>query len=247
MKYIRSFIASLSICLLLLTSCVTWAEDINIATFSLDTLQVDSAIAVMTPIYKRIGYDMSVIRFPGKRSLVEANSGTTGGELVRIAAIEDSYPNLVRIPYAIGSLRVMAMTQSGQHAINERSSMIDKRIGILRGVKILDTLTQGIKREVVNSIDSLFEILLNGRVDAILFSEPDMVKYITDHDLAERVTMGEQAILEIDLYHFVHKSSSDITKRLSKEMKMMKESGELELLVESAHSYKHCTSNVVSN
>jgi hypothetical protein len=247
MKYIRSFIASLTLCLLLLTSCVTWAEDINIATFSLDTLQVDNAIAVMTPIYKRIGYGMSVIRFPGKRSLVEANSGTTGGELVRIASIEDSYPNLVRIPYAIGSVRVMAMTQRGQPAINERSSMVGKRVGILRGVEIFDILTKSMKREVVNSISSLLEILLNGRVDVILFSESDITRYLTDNNLTERVTVGEQAILEMPLYHFVHKSSSDITKKLSREMKMMKESGELELLVESAHSYKHCTSNVVSN
>jgi polar amino acid transport system substrate-binding protein len=247
MKYIRSFIASLTLCLLLLASCVTWAKDINIATFSLDTLQVDSAIAVMAPIYKRVGYDMSVIRFPGKRSLVEANSGTTEGELVRIAAIEESYPNLIRIPYAIGSVRVMAITQGGQYAINERSSMMDKRIGILRGVKILDTLTQGIKREVVNNIDSLFEILLNGRVDVILFSESDMIKYVKDHNLTERVTMGEQAILEMPLYHFVHKDSSGIAKKLLKEMQQMKESGELDLLVESAHSYKNSNSNVVSN
>jgi hypothetical protein len=68
------------------------AKEITIATFEYETEQVNSAINVMTEIYQNIGYDMKLIRFPSKRSLVEANAGLTEGELFRIKGVEKYYP-----------------------------------------------------------------------------------------------------------------------------------------------------------
>lgn len=233
-EYIKKCLTNLTFVLILLASYSASAEDIAVATFSLDTRQVDMAIRVMQPIYKRIGYDMSVVRFPGKRSLVEANKGTTQAELVRIRVIEEDYPNLIRVPYAIGSIKVIAITKNDRYPINQQSDMLDKRVGILRGVEVFDTLTQGFRREVVNDIDSLFELLLSGRVDLILFPDSGVQKYVKGRGLSKRVNVGDQAILELPLYHFVHKDEYVLAKKLTKEMQAMKESGELEQLINSA-------------
>lgn len=236
MKYIKSTPTIFYLYLLLLAASTTSAKDISIATFALDTLQVDSAIAVMAPIYQRIGYDMLIVRFPGKRSLVEANKGTTEGELIRIAAIQEVYPNLIRIPYAISSVKVMSVTLSDQSVINNRSDMFGRRVGVLRGVEVFETLTQYVQREIVNSIDSLFELLLSGRVDAILFTESDVKKYIKNNGLSERVKIGNKPILELPLYHFVNKNHQEIIEKLNREMQMLEESGELQALIKSAHN-----------
>lgn len=220
--------------LLLVASCSLWAKEIRISTFEHDTPQLNAAINVMTNIYKRIGYDMTLVRFPGKRSLVEANLGNTDGELLRIKAIERKYPNLLPVPYSIGGLTAMALVRTGQPQVVGISGLLDKRVGILRGVEFTEILTKNLDREILNSIDSLFSILLSGRVDVILFPPLDARIYIKKHGLENKIDMTVQPIIAVPLYHFLHKKSKVIADELSIEMKRMKKSGELEELIESA-------------
>jgi polar amino acid transport system substrate-binding protein len=211
------------------TAC---AKEVSIATLEHNTPQVNAAVIVMTEIYKRIGYDMTIVRFPGKRSLVEANLGTTNGELLRIQSIESHYPNLVRVPYAIGRLSAFAVVHKGQPMVTDLSGLVGKRVGILRGVEYTEILTRNLDRQILNSIDSLFQILLNGRVDVILFPERDARKYIKIHGLENEIDMGEKAIINIPLYHFLHKDSHAIADELAEEIKRMTKSGALEKLIE---------------
>lgn len=220
--------------LLLGVSCSTWAKEIRISTFEHDTPQLDAAIKVMAKIYQRIGHNMTIVRFPGKRSLVEANIGSTEGELLRIKAVEKKYPNLTHIPYAIGSLTAMALVRTGQPNIVGLSGLLDKRVGILRGVEYTEILTRNLNREIVNSIDSLFSILLSGRVDVVLFPELDAHIYIKKHSLERDIDMGDHPLVEIPLYHFLHQNSQAIADELSKEMSRMKRNGELDKLIKSA-------------
>jgi polar amino acid transport system substrate-binding protein len=230
MHIIKAALLSLS----LVVSYGAYSKEIRIATFEHDTPQVDAAIKVMTALYQRIGLDMVIIRFPGKRSLVQANLGSTAGELMRIKSIEKSYPNLVRVPYAIGSLTAVAVVRSGQPQISEISELLGKRIGILRGIEFTEKLTKNLDREVLNSINSLFSILLSGRVDVILFPDLDARKSIKSHGLGNKLDIGARPVVDIPLYHFLHKNSQDIAEDLSKEMKGMKQNGELEKLIQSA-------------
>lgn len=220
--------------LVLLASSGAWAKEIRIATFEHDTPQITTAIRVMTEIYQRIGHNMTIVRFPGKRSLVEANLGSTEGELIRIKAIEHSYPNLVHVPYTIGSLTGVALVRKGQPEIASLSGLLGKRVGVMRGVEFTTILTKKLDHEILNSIDSLFSILLSGRVDVILFPALDAQKYIKHHGLEGKVDVSARPIVEIPLYHFLHKDSQAIADELSIEMKRMENSGALEKLMKSA-------------
>lgn len=209
----------------------TWAKEVRISTFEHDTPQLDSGIKVMAEIYQRIGHKMTIVRFPGKRSLVEANIGNTEGELLRIKAVEKKYPNLVRVPYAIGSLTAMALVRAGQPKVAGLSGLLDKRVGILRGVEYTEILTRNLNREIVNSIDSLFSILLSERVDVIVFPALDARIYIKQHALESEIDIGDYPLAKIPLYHFLHKNSQAIATQLNKEMQSMKRSGELDQLI----------------
>lgn len=211
------------------------AKEVSIATLEHDTPQVNAAIIIMTEIYKRIGYDMTIVRFPGMRSLVEANFGTTNGELLRIQTIEKHYPNLVRVPYAIGSLSAFALVHKGQPMVSDLSGLVGKRVGILRGVEYTEILTRNLDRQVLNSIDSLFKILLSGRVDVIIFPERDARKYIKNHGLENEVDISEEAIINVPLYHFLHKDSQAIADELAEEIQRMTKSGALDKLIEEAN------------
>jgi polar amino acid transport system substrate-binding protein len=214
-------------------------KEITIATFQFDTEQVNIGITVMTQIYQDIGYKMKLVRFPSRRSLVEANLGTTQGELMRIKEIQKKYPNLVRIPYPINRLKSMALTLAGQPDINSMEELQDKKVGVLRGLEYTTILTQNMDRLLLNSIESLFEILLAGRVDVIIFPELDAKKYIKSHQLEDKVNISTAAIVDIPLYHFVHKDSKVVIELLNKKMSEMEKTGALAKLIDTAKHSEH--------
>ncbi len=226
------------LCLSLFASFNSWAKEVTISTFEHDTPQLDTSIYVMKSIYQRIGYDMKIIRFPGKRSIVEANLGSVNGELVRVKNIETQATNLIRIPYAIGSLKAMAITRTGQAKVVGMAGLIDKRVGILRGVELSERITKNLDRQILNSIESLFSILLSGRVDLILFPELDALEYIKIHKLEGKVIISDNPIVAVPLYHFVHKDSKRLADQLTAEMKEMKQGGELKELIKAAETQR---------
>jgi polar amino acid transport system substrate-binding protein len=219
-------------------SNTAWAKEIRIATLEHDTPQVNAAIMVMTEIYKRTGYDMTIVRFPGKRSLVESNLGTTEGELMRIEGIEKSYPNLVRVPYVIGRLIAVALVRKGQPQVFDISELQDKRVGILRGVEYTEIVTKKLDRQILNSVDSLFNILLRGRVDVVLFPALDVQAFIKSHGLENEIDIGDP-IVDFPLYHYLHKGSQGIADELAEEMQRMTKNGELNKLLKSAQQFQH--------
>jgi polar amino acid transport system substrate-binding protein len=146
MTMIKAIFFSLLLALPCAVSCNALTQEIKIATFQFDTAQVNIGITVMAEIYQSIGYEMKLVRFPSKRSLVEANLGTTQGELMRIEEVQKKYLNLVRIPYPISHLNSMVLTLTGQPEINNMEGLLDKSVGILRGLEYTDILTKDLDR-----------------------------------------------------------------------------------------------------
>jgi polar amino acid transport system substrate-binding protein len=239
MTMIKAIFFSLLLALPCAVSCNVLAQEIKIATFQFDTAQVNIGITVMAEIYQSIGYEMKLVRFPSKRSLVEANLGTTQGELMRIKEVQKKYLNLVRIPYPISHLNSMVLTLTGQPEINNMEGLLDKSVGILRGLEYTDILTKDLDREVLNSIESLFSVLLSGRVDAILFPELDAEKYIKRHQLEDKIIISTYSIVDIPLYHYVHKDSKVVIELLNKKMKKMTETGALAKLIDKANQSEY--------
>lgn len=217
-------------CSALMLATFSSAEQYRISTFDHDTAQIDVTKKVMRKVYQRLGHDFELVRFPGKRALVEANQGQVNGELVRIKALEKELTNLIRIPTAIGSFKVMAITRVGEPKITGIAGLIDKHVGIVRGVELTERLTQNHQRLIVNSIDSLFKVLLSEHVEVILFPKLDGEKYIQTHQLGDKVKLSNNPILNVKLYHYIHKSKAKLAEQLTELLKQMESTGELDSL-----------------
>lgn len=221
-------------CTLILTTQYSVSDQVRISTFDHETTQMDVSIKVMNKLYQRLGHNMELTRFPGKRSLVEANQGRFDGELIRVKAASKLMPNLVRIPVEIGRLKGMLLTQVGKPKVVGMGGLIGKNVGILRGIELTDRITQNLPRVVMNSIDSLFQSLVGGRVDVIIFPNLDAKEYIKLHQLSEKVVINTTPIVEAPLYHFIHKSKPELIKKMTTLLKKLKKSGELDAIIYSA-------------
>jgi polar amino acid transport system substrate-binding protein len=215
-------------------SMPSFGQQIRISTFEHETAKIDVSIIVMKKIYQRLGHELKIVRFPGKRALVEANNGGVDGELIRVKGVEKQLSNLVRIPVSIGTLQAMALTRAEDPVVVGMAGLLGKTAGILRGVEITERLTKNMARYMLNSIDSLFLSLLNERVDLILFPKFDAVEFIKSHQLEDKISMNKNPILSVALYHYIHKDKKALAEDMTKLLQQMKESGELDALIYSA-------------
>ncbi len=228
---IRQVVLILSFaCVTLLLANTSSAKQYRISSFNHDTTQIDVTYKVMRKVYQRLGHDFELIRYPGKRSLVEANNGQVSGELMRIKALEKTLNNMIRIPVAIGSLKVMAITRKGERKVTGIAGLIGKHVGVVRGVELTERLTKNHQRQIVNSIDSLFKVLLNEHVEVILFPKLDAEKYIAAHQMEGKVNISEASILEVKLYHYIHESRAKLAAELTELLQDMERTGELDAL-----------------
>lgn len=210
------------------------SDTVRISTFNHETTQMDVSIKVIHKLYQRLGHEMKLTRFPGKRSLIEANQGRFDGELIRVKAASKLMPNLERIPVEVGRLKGMSLTLTGKPKIVGMGGLIGKRVGILRGVELTERITQNLPRVIMNSIDSLFQSLLLGRVDVILFPDLDAKEYIKLHQLSEKVVIHTTPVVEAPLYHFIHKNKPVLIKEMTELLEKLKKSGELDAIIDSA-------------
>lgn len=223
--------------LLLSTSLPLHAKQVLIATINHQTPRLMVSQSIMDNIYQRLGYNMTIVKFPPKRTLLEVNYGSANGELARGVIIEADNPDLIRIPYAIGHIKLVAIQRSGAKAINQLDDLKPLRIGVLRGFVTTDKLSKSLKREIYNDLPGLFKGLNKKRVDVILFTQLDSQYYfrqLQQKNKTQPALIFSQPLMEIPVYHYLHKRSKNIANALQQEMQKMQASGELQQLIDNA-------------
>lgn len=224
----------LGLCMMMLSTSLSHSDQIRISTFTHETAQIDVSAKVLEKLYQRLGHQMQLVRFPGKRSLVEANNGSVNGELIRVKATAKVLSNLVRIPTQVDSFKVMALTLKASPKVVGMGGLIGKKIGILRGVELTDRVTKNLSRQVLNDIDGLYKSLLAGRVDVILYPELDAIEYLALNDPTEKIVINVTPVIEVPLYHYIHKDKPVLIKQMSQLLEKLEKSGELDAIIYSA-------------
>lgn len=204
---------------------------LRIAMIPHESAHIEIAKEVMTQVYQSLGQSIDFVLLRAGESLPLSNQSELDGELIRVRAIEKEYPNLVRIPYAINSLRTMAYTRVNGPKVVGMGGLLGKKVGYLNGIELHKTITKNLKNEAFYSVKSMFQGLIKGGVDVVLFPYLDGKIYLHKQGLNDQVRMQKNAIIEVKLYHYLHKSHNRLINDLNKLLKKMEASGELNHLV----------------
>jgi len=129
-----------------------------------------TAERIMREAYRRIGFELQVLRLPGERSLVSANSGATDSELFRMVGIEASYTNLLMVPYRLFDYEIVAVSKMPLLSTGQWSELRKHRVGYVRGIKIIEKNLAGGQGQAVPTLAKALEMLERDRVDLVLVS-----------------------------------------------------------------------------
>lgn len=183
-------------------------------------------LALSQEAFRRLGMGFHLVSLPSERSLLAANAGEVGGEGLRVAGLEDSYPNLVRVPEAYIGIRFVAFSRDPAISLPAGwASLGPYRVAHITGWKLFETQA-GVARSVVrvDQAEQLFEMLAGGRIDLALYTLTDGRALVKRLGLAG-VSPVLPALREMDMFLYLHRQHAALAPELARTLKLMKADG----------------------
>jgi polar amino acid transport system substrate-binding protein len=179
--------------------------------------------AVLLEAYRRLGVVVEFRPMGAVEALQASSSGAVDAELHRIDGINLEFPDLVQVPIPINYLMGAAFSIEFDFRANGWRSLQHYRIGVVEGIIFSTEGTAGFDVTVVKNYDQLFDMLSSGQVDVAVTPRINGLYMLRKRGLQNTNQGGEgnsiqemEGILEILLlYHYVHKSRSDLVPGLT--------------------------------
>lgn len=185
------------------------------------------SLAVLRTAYERLGIAVEGRPLPAARALAEADAGNSDGEVNRIAEIENAHPELIRIPVAVNVLDGVAFTCRKDVTVPDWESLAPLRVGVRRGVRFAEIGTEHLGGlTIATSYDTLFDMLLHGRLDVVVASRPvgEGQRRRTGSDCIRAL---KPPLHRTHVYHYLHKRHADLVPELTKVLRRMQADGTL--------------------
>ncbi len=188
---------------------------------------------VIREAYRRLGYDINVVWVPARRALEMANDGQVDGELHRILGIDKRWVNLMRVPNRVNVLEATAFTKSLEFKVAGWNSLKPYSVGVRRGIQFSNANTQGMSRQVVNTVQGLFEILQYDRIEVVVTSLINGLSELKEIKHSS-IKLLKPAIEVYPLYHYLHKKHQDMVPKVNGVLEQMKKEGLIEHIRQQA-------------
>lgn len=181
---------------------------------------------ILKEAYRRLGYTLRIDRLPGKRALVMANSGAVDGEAARLSVIENTNPNLIRVPTSFfrSDMVVFVHDHANFDVSKGWTSLSPYRIGVLLGYKYVELKTKNKNRVLAPTYESLFSMLNGDRVDVVVLSLFDGLKMLKEMDI-NNVEVLSPPLDSLPLYHYLHKKNAALVPEVDRVFKEMEADG----------------------
>ncbi len=186
---------------------------------------------ILLDVYKRLGIPAEVIPMPGKRALREAISGRKDGESVRIYAVGEKYPELVRVPTPLFDFLTMGFAQKGADiTLNQPKDLENYVIVRTSGVQHTKNMTEGMDNiYIVESSDLLMPFVSLKRADIALTGRLNGLILLKKGNITNVEAVGQP--LQVNpLYHYLNKRHAHLVPKIDAVIREMRASGEISAL-----------------
>ncbi len=182
---------------------------------------------VIREAYRRLGFDIEVVAMPARRALEVSNDGEVDGELHRIYGLDKRWKNLVRVPNKVNVLEATVFTKRVKFDVAGWNSIKPYVVGVRRGIQFSNRNTDGMSRQIVNSIQSLFDILKFDRVEVVVTSLVNGLSELKEAKLS-MIRPLSPSIEIYPLYHYLHKKHLSLVPKVNAVLEDMKNEGLIE-------------------
>ena len=186
---------------------------------------------VVEEAFRRSGLILKTIQLPAERGLINANLGIDDGEMGRIAGLEKTYPNLVRVPEKVMDWEFYAFSDHNVDLSKGWAGLAEYSVAFINGWKILERNVPA-EAEITKVKDQsqLFNLLNKQRTQIIIYERWAGLRYIKQNRL-NGVRLIQPALARRKMYMYLNKRHKVFVPRLTKALKNMKRDGTYNRLV----------------
>lgn len=188
---------------------------------------------LLAEAFNRLGYGFRLITYPAKRCPTEVDNGNVDGDSHRIFNFNarGDYPNLVRVEESIQSIDQSAFSKKLNIKPAGWASIRPYQIIYLPGIKIIELgldkagVPPGNRIHVVNH-EQAFKMLAMDRGDLVIVSSHTGNYVLKKLDLLNSgIRPLTPPLVQFDLYPYMHKKHTYLSKKLALILKAMKKNG----------------------
>lgn len=174
--------------------------------------------------FRRAGVQLTLVKLPAERGLINANSGIEDGEISRIAGIDSQYPNLIRVPEKLIDWEFSAFSKQG--TLPARLEQLSRQpIGHIRGWKIYEKQLVGAPMVVsADDASQLFKLLQLGRIDVALY-ERSMGISLLQRQVIKGVDALDPPLATREMFIYLHKRHADRVPKIAEALRAIKAEG----------------------
>lgn len=204
----------------------------HVATLAGEDPATSVAELILREAYRRLGRSLAVHQLPGERSLMYANEGKMDGELYRKLGLDRQYPNLLIVPVPLETYELVIFSRGTSFTVNGWESLRPYTMGFVRGNKVVQENTRGMKTEPVSTMVQAFDKLMMGRTDLVLAHRASGMAVVHSQKL-EGIMVLEPPLASFPLYHYVHRKHAALVPELTRVLRQMQADRTIERIQKS--------------
>ena len=182
--------------------------------------------------FRRAGLALKLDSNPSARSLDLANQGLVDGEGLRVAGLDQQYPNLVQVPERFTGISFVAFSRDASIKLDEGwASLKPHRIAFINGWKLFEAnavSAQSITK--VDKVEQLFQMLDAGRVDLVLYTRTDGASVLKRLGISNVVALSP-SLRDADMYLYLNKKHLALVPRIAQALRDMKADGSYNVIM----------------
>ncbi len=187
---------------------------------------------LMQAVFARLGHQVVVQMPPAERALRYANAGIDDGDGPRIEGLDQTYPNLIRVPEQVIQVNFVAFTTGDfKFEIDDWSALDPYHVGIVKGWKILErNITGAQSLTQARTPEELMSMLGEGKIQVAVIGRLTG-KYMADEVGVENLNVLTPPLAVRSMYLYLHKKHADLVTPVAEALRDLKKSGEYDKIM----------------
>lgn len=196
---------------------------------------------LVAAVFREIGLDGELIIYPTatERGMLNANNGIDDGLAMRVAGLENQYPNLIRVPEEVAVNDFVAYTTGLKFSTDRWDSLSPYVVTYIIGWKVFEqNVPKGKELTLVRDVDQLFGLLQSKRADVALYERwQGLAK---SRSMGFKVQVLEPPLVRTKMYMYLHNKHAHLVPRVAAALAKLKRDGTYQRIVDaSLQPYAH--------
>ncbi|MFZ6745095.1 substrate-binding periplasmic protein [Undibacterium sp. JH2W] len=182
---------------------------------------------VMETAYRKLGMNFTIHYLPGERSLRSSNNGEMDAELYRKLGMERDYPNLLIVPVPLLTYEIVIFTYGTNFVVTGWESLRPYTIGFVKGIKIIEQNTIGMKLEAAPTMRQAFQKMLLGRSDIVVGNRISGLATLNELKQSD-ITVLMPPLATFPVFHYLNKKHEAMVPALTAVLQKMQKDKTIE-------------------